>query len=470
MEVKRKKEAENAKATEEAQSAERESSWQWVPVAGSGDAFIKDPGSWVFHGRQPRFEGEHWLFVADRPVLSFVNEGQEVAERFGILPDGALRAAKDSKLAQGLLPAIRQSIAMVGKVALAEDEDGDPAYHLKNGEGYSSEYGRGSGARGQKEDHEIRMDRGAFGDPEGIWEKCNAGQKGHVWAVFVPSAWMNAKVTKEIIESHEPFWVYKGKKMPYLDEPKIEIEGRDGEWVFFGKEPKTYAHYQALPGIVQQFLASLVNDGERPELNLEGRDLDFDEPEEEITLSIKPKVKVGVEVGGDSDTERPAVDAASGKTEEGSDAGGSAPTLEAGVAAPKAPPKPVSRIGLFYVASELNARVGLGVDAAAQRMVTYLADFCEGSHAELWKKSNTGDWTLVVSSKPGSSQESAIQSQLKKMGTGATRSDQGLWLIPMGKGALVVQEKSKGGAGTLSPELAPVIADALSGLVRAIAA
>lgn len=50
--------------------------WEWVPIDPENDPFIKEQGSWFFHGKKPDFQKEYWLFVGRRPELCFCYENE----------------------------------------------------------------------------------------------------------------------------------------------------------------------------------------------------------------------------------------------------------------------------------------------------------------------------------------------------------------------------------------------------------
>ncbi|HUP57866.1 MAG TPA: hypothetical protein VM598_10470 [Bdellovibrionota bacterium] len=104
-----------------------ETVWRWIPHDRDEDPFIREQGEWIFKGYGPKFQEDVWLFVADRPDLSFVHERSPKGAKLSTDDDGNLVVAQDSNQAKALKPLIRDSLRTIlkgdgGRVAMEDTE------------------------------------------------------------------------------------------------------------------------------------------------------------------------------------------------------------------------------------------------------------------------------------------------------------------------------------------------------------
>lgn len=110
-------------------------SWQFEITSDRGRKLVDgtDGGSWVFYGRQPKFEGDGWVFVSPQPLLGYFIESDTHGNKIAWNENDTLILALDSENAKSKMPLVRQSWQNLLKEAKTEGDD--EFGKLKNAEG-----------------------------------------------------------------------------------------------------------------------------------------------------------------------------------------------------------------------------------------------------------------------------------------------------------------------------------------------
>ncbi len=207
--------------------------WRWEPVDPERDLFIKEEGSWVFRGIQPRFIGNQWIFTAVQPELAFHCDGESKGAKLVTRPDGSLAVAKDSDVAVAFLPVIEANLEKVVKAKNAgkKSEAGGPLENAK----------------------ETRIPLSTFGDG-GDWAYVTR-ESGRRLYVYLPQELIEGKVPDP--KKLPCYWTQSGSEKPEL------LLGNEGEeYLFRGQEPKKHGRFADLPEAVRALLGEKLSSAE----------------------------------------------------------------------------------------------------------------------------------------------------------------------------------------------------------------
>lgn len=84
--------------------------WEWIPRMPGQNPFTEPNSTWSFYGKRPYFSDFHWIFVSSKPQLTYLKNGESIADYFKLDPSGVLRIADNSKIALKKWNAIQASI------------------------------------------------------------------------------------------------------------------------------------------------------------------------------------------------------------------------------------------------------------------------------------------------------------------------------------------------------------------------
>ena len=135
-----------------------DTTWIWMPTPreGEADPFVREKGSWVFHGQLPKLQDSDWIFVGETPRLEFLPEGRPNQghgfARISVDPSGVLLLARDSPQALALRSLLRESQRRKIRSDEAEADDVGP-----NSDGVGGEEANRAGDRGRVDKIADRM-------------------------------------------------------------------------------------------------------------------------------------------------------------------------------------------------------------------------------------------------------------------------------------------------------------------------
>ncbi|MCM2324652.1 MAG: hypothetical protein NDJ90_15440 [Oligoflexia bacterium] len=197
--------------------------WQWMPHDPENDPFLKEEGAWVFYGLMPKYGGELWSFVGERPELAFYYDGQSYGAKLSAPAPGALVIATDSPSAEKARSVIDREI---DRVVAAKADPRRPVSAAPL---------------------EVKIPQREFGAPGGGWEVAASGSQMRRWFVYLPAELLGDPSVD--IQKLPVYWLYLGSVPPVAAEG-----GGESLWVFQDRKPQSVARFSDLAPPLQKFL------------------------------------------------------------------------------------------------------------------------------------------------------------------------------------------------------------------------
>jgi len=471
----------------ELRPAELEKIWQWVPLNIDADPYLKEEGTWLFAGLQPKFERGHWVFAGRRPRLDFVYEGSSYGAKVAVLDGGAkVQIAHDSKSAERALRVNDPDVfAAADGDEKSEDYvvDAEPEREIRDRRQEGEIEERSSdGSKRFGSDHgdvaEYRYPLSHFGLEGGDWEYVSEVGDSEKWNVFVPIEVTSGGIAD--VEKIQVYWIFRGRARPALTHDRTK-------WCFSEKPPYDVAQFVDLPQVIQVHLRSRVP------LALNSAEGEADVP---IVAEVRAKLSapgassppgtLGALDDLQSEIRRkgkvPSAAAVSAQIQAGVQARAQNSVVAADVSgkptrarvefrAPSPPGPTLGPIAIAFLMSELlSNRKKFTLVQVAKRYTEYLSASCGGLRIELWVSGVNG-WSCTAT-EDGS--EGRFGGVIPKSAEPRSKLVDATTLVTLissrndGRllGALVL---AGDGAALVDPKYACAIADTTRGLMETLA-